>query len=234
MTQSTNSISPLRQRMLDDMAMRKLAPKTQASYIRHVRQLGEFIGRPPQSASSEDLRLYQLHLVEGGIASGNLNAHISGLRFFFNITLKKPEIVLAMTNINEPRRLPEILNIDEVTRLLHEAGSKKYKAALSVSYGAGLRRNEVVHLKVSDIDSERMVLRVDQGKGKKDRYAMLSPSMLELLRDWYRQGQTENKMLPGYFQDKTLSIRYRVVNLIVPFNKPVQQPVLRNRYPFIR
>ena len=197
MTQSTNSISPLRQRMLDDMSMRKLATKTQVSYIRHVKQLGEYLGRPPQTATSEDLRLYQLHLVEGGIATGNLNQHISGLRFFFNITLKRPDIVSTLTNINEPRRLPEILNVNEVTRLLEAAGSKKYKAALSVSYGAGLRSNEVVHLKVSDVDSERMVLRVDQGKGNRDRYAMLSPSMLVLLRDWYRQGQTQTKMLPG-------------------------------------
>ncbi len=197
MTQSTNSISPLRQRMIEDMTMRKLASKTKTSYIRHVRQLGEFLTRPPQTATSEDLRLYQLHLVESGIATGNLNQNISGLRFFFNITLRRPDIASTLTNVNEPRRLPEILNIDEVTRLLREAGSKKYKAALSVSYGAGLRRNEVVHLKVSDIDSERMVLRVDQGKGKRDRYAMLSPSMLELLRDWYRQGQAQNKMLPG-------------------------------------
>ncbi|MFK7859983.1 MAG: tyrosine-type recombinase/integrase [Granulosicoccus sp.] len=197
MTQSTKSVSPLRQRMIDDMVMRKLASKTQVSYVRHVRQLGEYLGRPPQTATSEDLRLYQLHLVEGGIATGNLNQNISGLRFFFNITLKRPDIVSTLTNINEPRRLPEILNVDEVTSLLREAGSKKYKAALSVSYGAGLRRNEVVHLKVSDIDSKRMVLRVDQGKGKRDRYAMLSPSMLELLREWYRQGQSENKMLPG-------------------------------------
>ena len=149
-----------------------------------MKQFGEYLGRPPQTASSEDLRLYPLHLVEGGIATGNLNQHISGLRFFFNITLKRPSVVSTLTNINEPRRLPEILNVDDVSCLIREAGSKKYTAALSVSYGAGLRRNEVVHLKVSDIDGERMVLRVDQGKGKKDRYAMLSPSMLELLRDW--------------------------------------------------
>jgi len=179
------------------MAMRKLATKTKKSYIRHVRQLGEYLGRPLQTASSEDLRLYQLHLVEGGIATGNLNQHISGLWFFFNITLKRPDVVSTLTNVNEPRRLPEILNVDEVTCLLREAGSKKYKAALLVSYDAALSRNEVVHLKVSDIDSERMVLRVDQGKGKSDRYAMLSSSMLELLRDWYRQGQSQNKMLPS-------------------------------------
>lgn len=216
MTQSTNSISPLRQRMIEDMTMRKLGSKTQVTYIRHVRQFGEHLARPPQTATSEDLRRYQLHLVEGGIATGNLNANIAGLRFFFNITLRRPDIVSTLTNVNELRRLPEILNIDEVSRLLLEAGSKKYKAALSVSYGAGLRRNEVVHLKVSDIDSERMVLRVDQGKGKRDRYAMLSPSMLELLRDWYRQGQSQNKMLPGGWlfpgQDPVNSLSARQLN----------------------
>ena len=135
MTHSTNSISPLRQRMIEDMTMRKLREKTQTSYIRHVRQLSEFLGRPPQTATSEDIRRYQLHLVEGGIATSNLNANISGLRFFFNITLKLPDVVANLVNVNEPRRLPEILNVDEVTRLLEEAGSKKYKAALSISYG---------------------------------------------------------------------------------------------------
>ena len=190
MSESTKTVSPLRQRMIDDMVMRKLSPKTQTGYIRHVRKFSEHLGRSPNTATSEDLRLYQLHLVETDVTSGNLNATIAGLRFFFTVTLGRPDIVAKLTNINEPRRLPEILNVDEVASVIREAGSKKYKAALSISYGAGLRRNEVVNLKVSDIDSERMVIRVDQGKGKQDRYAMLSPSMLELLRDWYRQGQS--------------------------------------------
>lgn len=197
MAQYNKPVSPLRQRMIDDMIMRKLSPKTQTGYIRHVRKFSEHLGRPPQTATREDLRLYQLHLVEEGIATGNLNSTISGLRFFFSVTLDSPDVVSTLTNVNEPRRLPEILNTDEVTHLLREAGSKKYLAALSISYGAGLRRSEVVNLKVSDIDSERMVIRVDQGKGKRDRYAMLSPSLLELLRDWYRQGQSQHKMLPG-------------------------------------
>ena len=197
MAKSNNSPSPLRQRMINDMVMRKLSPKTQTGYIRHVRKLSEHLGRSPQTATSEDLRLYQLHLVEEGMASGNINATIAGLRFFFSVTLNQPGIVSTLTNINEPRRLPEILNVEEVTNLLSEAGSKKYTAALSLSYGAGLRRSEVINLKVSDIDSERMVIRVDLGKGKRDRYAMLSPSLLTLLRQWYRQGQAERKMLPG-------------------------------------
>lgn len=197
MSDSNNSVSPLRQRMIDDMVMRKLSPKTQTGYIRHVRKFSEHLGRSPQTATSEDLRLYQLHLVEQGIASGNLNSTISGLRFFYSVTLKTPEIVSTLTNINEPRRLPEILNVEEVASLINEAGSNKYKAAFSISYGAGLRRSEVVNLKVSDIDSERMVIRVDLGKGKRDRYAMLSPSLLALLREWYRQGQSQRKMLPG-------------------------------------
>jgi len=118
-----------------------------------------------------------LHLVEEGIATGNLNATISGLRFFYNVTLNCPDVVSTLTNVHEPRRLPEILNAEEVASLINESGSKKYQAALSVAYGAGLRRSEVTHLKISDIDSERMVIRVDLGKGKKDRYAMLSPSL---------------------------------------------------------
>jgi len=197
MSDSNNSPSPLRQRMIDDMVMRKLSPKTQTGYIRHVKKFSEHLGRSPQTATSEDVRLYQLHLVEEGIATGNLNATISGLRFFYNVTLNRPDVVSTLTNVHEPRRLPEILNAEEVASLINEAGSKKYQAALSVAYGAGLRRSEVTHLKISDIDSERMVIRVDLGKGKKDRYAMLSPSLLELLREWYKQGQSQRKLIPG-------------------------------------
>ena len=197
MSKSNNSPSHLRQRMIDDMVMRKLSPKTQTGYIRHVRKLSEHLGRSPQTATSEDLRLYQLHLVKEGIAAGNLNSTIAGLRFFYNVTMNRPDVVSKLNTVNEPRRLPEILNVEEVTKLISEAGSTKYTAALSIAYGAGLRRSEVVNLKVSDIDSERMVIRVDLGKGKRDRYAMLSPSLLVLLREWYRQGQAERKMLPG-------------------------------------
>ncbi|VAW79670.1 Site-specific tyrosine recombinase [hydrothermal vent metagenome] len=197
MTQNTHTISPLRQRMIEDMRMRKLSPQTQTAYVRVVKNLTRFLGQPPDTASAEDLRRYQLYLVEQGTASGNLNAIITGLRFFFETTLEHPEIMKRMRHVYEPRKIPVILSLEEVTRLLQSAGGPKYQAALGVAYGAGLRANEIVHLTTTDIDSERMVIRVEQGKGKRDRYAMLSPALLELLRIWWRHAHAQRKMLPG-------------------------------------
>jgi len=197
MTHNTQHISPLRQRMIEDMALRKLSSQTQTAYVRAVKNLTHFLGQSPDTATAEDLRRYQLHLVEQGIASGHLNATITGLKFFFETTLERPEAMTKMRHVYEPRKLPLILSLEEVTRLLQSAGSPKYQAALGVAYGAGLRANEVVHLSVGDIDSERMVIRVEQGKGKRDRYAMLSPALLVLLRAWWRQAHAQRKMLPG-------------------------------------
>ena len=197
MTHNTKHISPLRQRMIEDMVMRKLSTQTQTAYLRVVKNFAGFLGQSPDTASAEDLRRYQLHLVEQGVSSGNLNATITALTFFFGTTLEHPEIMKRMRHVYEPRKLPIILSLEEVTRLLQSAGGLKYQAALGVAYGAGLRANEIVHLSVGDIDSERMVIRVEQGKCKRDRYAMLSPTLLELLRAWWQHARAQRKMLPG-------------------------------------
>jgi len=197
MTTSTQPISPLRQRMLDDMRMRKLSPKTQSSYIRIVRQFAGFLGRAPDTASAEDLRRYQLHLVDRGISPISLNATLTGLKFFFETTLDHAELMAKMQSVRVPRTLPVVLSRDEVARLIAAAGNLKYQTALSIAYGAGLRAGEVVALKVGDIDSQRMALRVEQGKGHKDRYAMLSPVLLERLRAWWQTARAQGKMLPG-------------------------------------
>ena len=196
MIHTAKPISPLRQRMIEDMTLRKLSPKTQTDYIRYVKEFTRFLGRSPDTATAEDLRRYQLHLVEQGIASGNLNAKITGLTFFFSITLGDSDVLAKMSHVYEPRQLPVILSQEEVTRLLANAPGLKYQAALSVAYGAGLRASEVVALKVDDIDSTRMSIRVEQGKGRKDRYAMLSPTLLSLLRAWWREAHARGKMLP--------------------------------------
>jgi site-specific recombinase XerD len=197
MRKSTKPISALRQRMLDDMRLRKLNPKTQSAYIRAVVTFSRFLDRPPDTAEAEDLRRYQLHLVEQGTSSTTLNATITGLRFFFDVTVDRPEAMKKMRHVYQPRRLPEILSLEEVTRVLENAGGLKYQAALGVAYGAGLRASEVVHLKVTDIDSERMIIRVDEGKGQRDRHALLSPSLLRLLRAWWRDGRSKRQLLPG-------------------------------------
>jgi site-specific recombinase XerD len=197
MTYSNQSISPLRQRMIDDMTMRKLSPKTQAGYLRAVIKFTLFFGRSPDLASSEDLRTFQLQQVQQGVSSTTINATITGLKFFFGITLERPSALKRMSRVRQPQKLPQVLSVDEVARLLASSRNPKHRAALAVAYGAGLRASEVVHLKSADIDSERMIVRVMQGKGRRDRYAMLSPSLLELLRVWWRHGHATGKMLPG-------------------------------------
>lgn len=197
MTQIKEPISPLRQRMIEDMSLRKLAPKTQSGYIRVVKNFTRYLGRPPDTASVEDLRGYQLHMVNNGISSMSLNASITALRFFFGVTLNHGELMSKMSSVHEPRKLPVVLSREEAARLIECASNKKYKAMLSVAYGAGLRANEVVSLKVGDVDSTRMTLRVEQGKGHKDRYALLSPVLLERLRDWWQIAHRQGKMLEG-------------------------------------
>jgi integrase/recombinase XerD len=194
---STLTITPLRQRMIDDMRMRKLCDKTQAGYIRAVRHLAGFLGRSPDTATVEDLRRFQLHLVDTGTSPITLNATITGLKFFFDVTLGHSELMAKMQAVRVPRTLPVVLNRDEVARLISAAPSLKYQTALSIAYGAGLRASEVSMLKVGDIDSQRMTLRIEQGKGSKDRYAMLSPALLKRLRGWWRVAHAQGKMLPG-------------------------------------
>ncbi|HWR86954.1 MAG TPA: tyrosine-type recombinase/integrase [Acidiferrobacterales bacterium] len=191
------SISPLRQRMIDDMRMRKFGEKTQIDYVRSVRKFAQYLGRSPDTASVEELRNYQLHLVDNGVSPSSLNSSISGLKFFFNITLDRPELVAKLQPVHMPRKLPVILSPEEVKRLIAAAGSLKHQTALSLAYATGLRISEIVSLKVGDIDSQRMTLRVEQGKGQKDRYAMLSPLLLERLRVWWRVARAQGKMLDG-------------------------------------
>jgi len=197
MATSTPSGSPLRQRMIEDMRMRKFAAKTQASYIRAVRQLASYLKRSPDTASIEELRQFQVHMVDHGASPITLNATISGLKFFFDVTLDHGELMAKMQPVKVPRTLPVVLSREEVARLIAAAPGLKYQTALSLAYGTGLRVSEVVALKVSDIDSERMTLRIENGKGGKDRYAMLSPVLLERLRSWWRLCHAQGKMLPG-------------------------------------
>lgn len=196
-TGSTQGISPLRQRMLDDLRMRKLSPKTQSAYIRAVRNFTKYLGRSPDTATIDDLRNYQLHLVDAGTSPMSLNAAIIGLKFFFDVTLDRGELMAKMRPVRIPQRLPVVLSKEEVGRLIAACGNLKHQTALSLAYGTGLRASEVAALKVGDIDSARMTLRVEQGKGRKDRYAMLSPVLLDRLRVWWKVARAQGKMLDG-------------------------------------
>lgn len=199
MSSSKKPITPLRQRMLEDMRMRKLSDGTQRGYIRAVKRLAAYLGRSPDMASIEDLRRFQLHLVDQGVSPITLNATITGLKFFFDVTLGHPELMVKMQPVYVPLTLPVVLSCDEVSRLILAAPGLKYQTALSIAYAAGLRASEVVRLKVSDIDSKRMLLRVERGKGQKDRHALLPPLLLLLgrLRVWWRVARSQGKMPAG-------------------------------------
>lgn len=174
---TSHPISPLRQRMIEDMTIRQLGPKTQHDYVRVVRDFTRFLGRSPDLAEPEDLRRYQLHLASLGSSPGKMNYAVSALRFFFKITLDRPGFGDRLATVHSPERLPVVLSPEEVALLLHCAPGLKYQSALSVAYGAGLRASEIVHLKIGDIDSARMLIRVDQGKGKKDNTRILRANM---------------------------------------------------------
>ncbi len=189
-------VTPLRRRMVEDMAMRGLREETQRDYIRFVRSFAAFLGRSPDTATAEDVRRFQAHQAESGVQPPTINCSVSALRFLFTVTLDRPDLSRRLVLSRYARKLPNVLSTEEVGRLLEAAPGPKYKAALGTAYGAGLRVSEVAALKVGDIDSTRMLIRVEQGKGRKDRNAMLSPQLLGLLRLWWREGKRRSVMLP--------------------------------------
>src|SRR5271167_3742143 len=205
---SPQPISPLRARMIEDMSVRGFKEDTRRDYVRQVRAFAAFIGRSPDTATAEELRLFQLHQTQSGMQPPSINSTLSALRFFFTVTLDRPDLSRRLTVVPQPRRIPAVLSVEEVTLLLQAASAPKYKAAFATAgacpragrrpdpWGAGLRVSEVVALKVGDVDSERMLLRVEQGKGRKDRQAMLSPQLLGLLRAWWREGRRLGVLLP--------------------------------------
>jgi integrase/recombinase XerD len=228
-------ITPLRRRMIEDMTIRKFAPRTQEGYIRAVKGFSSFFGASPDRASFEDLRRYQLHLVASGAGTPTINHTVTALRFLFIVTLRKPQVVIRLPFIREPRKLPIVLSPEEVARLLDAAPSLKHKAALSVAYGAGLRASEIISLKIEDIDSTRMVIRVEQGKGRKDRYVMLSPYLLDLLRAWWKSARPRGWLFPGRDLGQPLTTRQlnracHAAAMMAEIDKPVSLHTLRHSF----
>jgi integrase/recombinase XerD len=215
------AISPLRPRLIEDMTIRRLGPGTQHQYIRHVKSFADFVGRWPDKATPEDVRRYQLRLASIGTTVPTLNAGASALRFFFRVTLKRRDLADAVVSVREPRRLPVVLSPEEVSQLLAATTNIKHRAILSLAYATGLRASEVVSLKLTDIDRNRMVIRVEQGKGKKDRYVILSPILLEILHEWWRVARKKGWMsagqpwlFPGYRGQHTSARQlHRIVRL---------------------
>ena len=179
------TISPLRQRMLEDMASRQLAKGTQIGHVRACKRFAVWLKRSPETATVDEVRLFQLHLMETGTSIQTRNRTMTGLRFLFRVTMRRLDLANEIHHIKEPLRIPQILSAEEAARLLAMAGNLHVRVLLSIGYGAGLRVSEVVKLKVKHIDSSLGIIRVEQGKGRKDRHVMLSPEMLALLRAWW-------------------------------------------------
>jgi integrase/recombinase XerD len=221
MTQPTldTSVSSLRRRLIDDMTMRRFSRETQRNYIRDVGRFATFLGRRPDTASADDLRRFQVEHRGACFPVPTMNSIVSALRFFFTHTLDRPDLARKLVRLAHPRKLPVVLSRDEVARLLNATTCLKHQAALSVAYGAGLRVAEISALKVGDVDSERMLLRVEHGKGGQYRNAMLSTDLLALLRQWWQVGRQQGVMhrdgwlFPGQHAMKPISTRqlHRIV-----------------------
>ena len=213
------AISPLRQRLIDDMSLRRFSRETQRNYVRDVGRFATFLRRPPDLATAEDLRRFQVEQQDAGVPVPTINSIVSALRFFFTHTIDRPDLARKLVRVVHPRTLPVVLSRDEVARLLDATTCLKHQAALSVAYGASLRVAEVSALKVTDIDSERMLIRVERGKGGRYRNAMLPGDLLILLRQWWTVGRQQGVMhrdgwlFPGQHLGKPISTRqlHRIV-----------------------
>src|ERR1700757_4015337 len=212
----TNTVSPLRQRMIEDMAARKLNPNTQRSHIYSCKRFAAWLKRSPDTATPDEVRRFQLHLVESGTSICNRNRIMTGVRFLFRVTLRRHDLAAEIWHIKEPERLPPVLSPEEVKRVLAMAKSLKARAMLTLAYGCGLRAGEVVRLRAGDIDSEQKIIRIVQSKGRKDRHVMLPPEVLELLRQWWKAGPTaanngfaaeQRRLFPGRSQRQPLTTR---------------------------
>src|ERR1700693_1545471 len=186
----TNTVSPLRQRMLEDMAARKLNPHTQRGHISCCKRFAAWLKRSPATATPDEVRLCQLHLVESGTSICNRNRIMPGVRFLFRITLRRHDLAAEVWHLKEPQKLPPVLSPEEVKRVLTMATSLKAQAMLTLAYGCGVRAGEVMRLRAGDIDSEQKIIRIVQSKGRKDRHVMLPAEVLKLLRQWWKARPT--------------------------------------------
>jgi integrase/recombinase XerD len=207
MTDALRAVSPLRRRMIDDMSLRNLSPATQRSYLHAVTKFSRYFGRSPDRLGLEDVRAFQVHLVSQGISWPALNQTVCALRFFYGVTLDRGEIPERIVYARTPRKLPVILSADEVVRFLEAVPSLKARVALTTAYAAGLRASEAMSLKVTDIDSDRMLIQVHHGKGAKDRTLMLSQQLLTILRTYWRLTRPGEWLFPGRSPDKPIDVQ---------------------------
>ena len=184
------TVSPLRQRMIEDMAARKLGHHAQRSHIHSCKRFAAFLGRSHDTATADDVRRFQLQLVESGLSICNRNRIMTGVKFLFRVTLRRHDLAAEVYHLREPQKLPLVMSPEEAKRLLAMSGSLKVHVMLTLGYGCGLRAGEIVRLRGGDIDSAQMIIRIVQGKGRKDRHVLLPPEVLALLRQWWKARPT--------------------------------------------
>jgi len=228
-------VSPLRRRMTEDMTIRNLSPATQRTYIHAVSRFSQYFGRSPDRLGLEDVRAYQVHLASKGVAWGSLNQAVCALRFFYGVTLGQATIPKRIAYAREPQKLPTVLSAEEVVRFLESVSSLKARVALTTAYAAGLRVSEVAALKVRDIDSRRMVMHIEHGKGGKERYGALSAALLGILRSYYRLTRPPSYLFPGRTPDKpidptVLHAACRLATAAAELDKRVSVHVLRHSF----
>ena len=239
-----NTISPLRQRMIEDMAARKLGPHSQRSHIYSCRRFAAFLKRSPDTATADDIRRFQLHLVESGLSICNRNRIMTGVRFLFRVTLRRHDLAAEIYHLKEPQKLPLTMSQGEAKRLLAMTGKLKTHAMLALGYGCGLRAGEIVRLKPGDIDSAQMIIRIVQSKGRKDRHVMLPEEVLSLLREWWKVRPTrydadvptkERWLFPGRRRGEHLTTRqltrlFHDATAAAGITKPVSLHSLRHSF----
>src|ERR1043166_1038692 len=207
MTSVTAAVSPLRRRMIDDMSLRNLSPATQRSYLHAVTKFSRYFGRSPDRLGLEDVRAFQVHLVSVGLSWPALNQTVCALRFFFGVTLGHAEIPERIAYARTPAKLPTILNGDEIVRFLEAVPSLRTRTALTTAYAAGLRATETVSLKGANIDGDRGVIRIEPGKGGKDRNGMLSAQLLHILRVYWKLVRPQVWLFPGRDESKPIDVQ---------------------------
>jgi integrase/recombinase XerD len=230
-------MSPLRRRMIEDMQIRNLTPHTQRGYIGHVVRFARHFRKSPEHLGPAEIRAYQLHLArDKHLAASTIIGMVSALRFFYTVTLKRPWIVEDdIPTGRQAKKLPIVLSQDEVARFLGAVDNLKHRVVLTVCYATGLRISEAVRLRPAAIDSQRMVIRVEQGKGRKDRYVMLSPKLLDMLRDYWKRARPGAWLFPGDKPDQpicTLSVNRvcRDARAQCGITKPVTPHSLRHAF----
>lgn len=236
--------TPLRQRMIEDMGARNLNRHTQRSHISSCKRFAAWLKRSPDTATADEVRLFQLHLIESGASICNRNRIMTGVRFLFRVTLRRHDLAAEVWHMKEPLKLPPVLVSDEIKRVLACAQSLKARVMLTLAYGCGLRAGEVVRLTAGDIDSEQMIIRVVQSKGHKDRHVMLPAEVLDLLRHWWKERSTEHDagvtpqrrwLFPGRSEHRPLTVRqfgrlFKEAAAAAGIRKPVTLHTLRHSF----